>query len=114
MAWSIFRKKVIQPRTGLGIAFGGGSIRGLAHVGVFKSLEKHGLTPACVSGTSVGSIVAAMVACGFSAKRIEEIALKLDWFSMIQPHLNLTGIFAIYLLMLNRASEIVPRCLSHM
>lgn len=92
--WPFFRKKTSGPLTGLGIAFGGGSIRGIAHVGVMKTLQKNNINPACVAGTSAGSIVAAMVACGFTAERIEEIAYKLDWFSMIQPHLNLTGIFS--------------------
>lgn len=92
--WPFFKKKIAPVSTGLGIAFGGGSIRGIAHVGVIKSLQRNNIHPACVSGTSAGSIVAAMVACGFTAERIEEIAYKLDWFSMIQPHLNLTGIFS--------------------
>jgi NTE family protein len=94
ISWPFFRKKNTQPSMGLGIAFGGGSIRGIAHVGVVKTLEKYNIIPACVAGTSAGSIVAAMVACGFNAARIQEIALKLDWFSMIQPHLKLTGIFS--------------------
>lgn len=92
--WPFFRKKIIRPSTGLGIAFGGGSIRGVAHIGVVKTLEKYSISPACVAGTSAGSIVAAMVACGFNAARIQEITCKLDWFSMIQPHLKLTGIFS--------------------
>ena len=46
----------------LGIAFGGGGVRGAAHIGVLQVLHKAGITAEIVSGVSAGSIVAAMYA----------------------------------------------------
>jgi NTE family protein len=48
----------------LGIAFGGGGARGAAHVGVLMELERLGIKPDLVTGTSIGGLVAAMVAAG--------------------------------------------------
>jgi NTE family protein len=81
-------------KPGIGLALGGGSIRGVAHVGVLKVLEKHNIKVSCISGTSSGSIVAALYAAGFSAAEIEEIAYQLDWLSILRPHFSLQGVFS--------------------
>ena len=47
---------------GIGIAFAGGGIRGIAHVGVLKALEENNIKIEAVGGTSAGSIVAALYA----------------------------------------------------
>lgn len=69
----------------IGIAFGGGGARGFVHLGAIKALEEHGLTFDCISGTSAGSIVGAMLASGknynemFSiAKEIKKKDIKLN------------------------------------
>ena len=46
--------------TRIGIALGSGGARGLAHIGVLAVLEREGLAPACVAGTSMGAIVGAL------------------------------------------------------
>ncbi|HPP81613.1 MAG TPA: patatin-like phospholipase family protein, partial [Deltaproteobacteria bacterium] len=40
----------------VGVALGGGGVRGLANVGALKALLDAGVKPACVSGTSMGAI----------------------------------------------------------
>lgn len=70
------------PRS-LGLALGGGSARGLAHIGVLKVLEDVGLTPAAIAGTSIGSIVGAFAAAGYSVAEIEQIAVELDVRDMV-------------------------------
>ncbi|UAL44481.1 patatin-like phospholipase family protein [Shewanella inventionis] len=50
----------------LGIAFGGGGVRGFMHLGVIKALEEEGIKPDVVSGTSAGSIAAILYASGMS------------------------------------------------
>ncbi|MGZ4308855.1 MAG: patatin-like phospholipase family protein [Gaiellaceae bacterium] len=59
----------------VGIALGAGSMRGYAHVGVLKRLEAAGLAPDFISGTSVGSAVAALYADG---RTTDELADELD------------------------------------
>ena len=50
---------------GIGIALGGGGIRGIAHAGVLKALEDNGIEIDAIGGTSAGSIVAALYAMGY-------------------------------------------------
>ena len=57
----------------ISIALSGGAMRGFAHLGVLQRLEELGFFAACVSGTSIGAIVGAFLADGFSAGEIKEI-----------------------------------------
>ncbi|MBQ2836222.1 MAG: patatin-like phospholipase family protein [Clostridia bacterium] len=50
---------------GIGIALTGGGIRGIAHAGVLKALEENDIKIEAISGTSAGSIVAALYAMGY-------------------------------------------------
>lgn len=57
----------------LGLTLGGGGARGGAHIGVLRVLEEIGYQPDVITGTSIGGIIAALVAAGWSADRIEEL-----------------------------------------
>jgi NTE family protein len=57
----------------LGIALGGGSVRGYAHIGVLRGLARIGLEADLICGTSIGSAVAAGHAMGFDTDRIQGI-----------------------------------------
>ena len=54
----------------VGVVLGGGGARALAHIGVLEALEEAGIPVDAVGGTSMGSVVAAAHAFGWSAKRI--------------------------------------------
>lgn len=60
-----------------GLALSGGATRGAAHIGAMKALEEAGLVPSWISGTSAGSMVAALYANGYSVDEMEDIALSL-------------------------------------
>ncbi len=62
----------------LGIAFGGGGVRGFMHLGVLKALEEEGITPDVVSGTSAGSIAATLYASGMSLAEMEKAIEKVS------------------------------------
>jgi NTE family protein len=66
----------------VGLALGGGVVRGFAHVGVLMALEEAGIRADVVTGTSVGSIVGAFVAAGYDAHATAEIAKHLSWRGM--------------------------------
>jgi Predicted esterase of the alpha-beta hydrolase superfamily len=51
----------------VGLVLSGGGARGLAHLGVLRALEEHGVTIDRVGGTSIGAIVAALVALELDA-----------------------------------------------
>ncbi|UOQ53873.1 patatin-like phospholipase family protein [Hymenobacter cellulosivorans] len=60
----------------VGLVLSGGGAKGLAHVGVLKQLEKNRVPIDYIVGTSMGAIVGALYAAGYSPKEIEEIVLK--------------------------------------
>tara|TARA_R110002096_G_scaffold250181_8_gene442635 strand:- start:707 stop:1558 length:852 start_codon:yes stop_codon:yes gene_type:complete len=56
----------------VGLALGGGGVRGLAHVLALEVLDDCGVKPDVIAGTSMGAIVGAMYASGYSGKEIRE------------------------------------------
>jgi NTE family protein len=46
----------------IGVALGGGSARGYAHIGALATLERHGFVPTVLAGTSFGAVVGALYA----------------------------------------------------
>ena len=58
----------------IGIALGGGFARGIAHVGVLRAFEKHGIPIHAIAGVSAGSIAAAAYASGMPLAEIESVA----------------------------------------
>src|SRR4029450_1492257 len=59
---------MVPPRIGVGL--GGGFARGIAHTGVLRVFERHGIPIHCITGVSAGSIVAAACASGASPDEI--------------------------------------------
>jgi NTE family protein len=60
----------------LGLAFSGGGVRALAHIGVLKTLVKIGARPCYLAGTSMGGVIAAAYAAGLGPDEIERIAVE--------------------------------------
>jgi NTE family protein len=61
------------PRSGgpkVGLALGGGSARGLAHIAMLEVLDELGVTPAMIAGTSMGAVMGALRASGMPAADI--------------------------------------------
>lgn len=53
-----------SPRSSIGVALGGGSARGYAHIGALAALERHDLGPGVIAGTSFGAVIGALYAVG--------------------------------------------------
>lgn len=62
----------------LGLVLSGGGVRGSAHIGVLKALHEANIRPNIISGTSAGSIVAALYAYGYSPEEIHIIARRIS------------------------------------
>ncbi|MGD0382862.1 MAG: patatin-like phospholipase family protein [Thermoguttaceae bacterium] len=56
----------------IGLALGGGGVRGLAHIPVLETLDDLGISPDIIAGTSMGAIIGALYASGMSGKEIRE------------------------------------------
>ena len=63
----------------IGLALGSGSARGIAHLGVLKALEEHGIKIDYIAGSSMGAFIAAAYAAGSPLSRLEEYAVKTTW-----------------------------------
>ena len=69
-------QQIKQPKVGL--ALSGGGLRGLSHIGVLKAFDDNGIPIDFIAGTSAGSIVASLYACGYRPEEIQEIAKNLS------------------------------------
>ena len=69
---------VLRTPPRIGLALGGGAARGFAHVGVIQVLEEAGIRPSLVSGTSAGSLVAALYASGKTGAQLQTIAETME------------------------------------
>jgi len=56
----------------------GGAARGFAHVGVIQVLEENGIKPTLVTGTSAGSLVAAIYASGKNGTQLQRVAETME------------------------------------
>ena len=64
----------IQSRTAVGLVFAGGGARGLAHLGVYRALRERGIEIDYVGGTSIGAVMATLVASDRPVSEITAIA----------------------------------------
>lgn len=62
----------------IGLALGGGAARGFAHIGVIQVLEEASIRPAVVTGTSAGSLVAALYASGKTGAQMQHVAETME------------------------------------
>src|SRR5687767_14563391 len=71
-----------QDRPRIGVAFGGGSARGIAHVGVLKWFEEHHVPIDVAAGTSMGGLIGGAFATGMDAAEIQAMLRDIDWDQM--------------------------------
>lgn len=64
-------------RLRIGVALGGGSARGYAHIGALACLERNGLVPTVIAGTSFGAVVGALYATGATPRELARDAARL-------------------------------------
>ena len=64
----------LTPRRGkVGLVLAGGGAKGLYHIGVIQALEENGIPIDYISGTSIGAIVGALYASGYTAEQMRAI-----------------------------------------
>lgn len=80
----------IRPQIGLTLS--GGGAKGLAHIGILQALDSAGLQVDYVSGTSMGSVIGALYAIGYSGKDIEQIARQSDWKALLSNQIDLRAV----------------------
>ena len=63
----------------IGLALSGGSVRGLAHIGVIKALTGFGIRPSIIAGTSAGCLIGAGMAAGLEWSELARMANSVFW-----------------------------------
>jgi len=79
--------------TKVGLALGGGGAKGIAHIGVLKALQDAHVEVDYVAGTSVGAMVASMVAFNVNLDVVAEIAKNMTLAQITAFKFNKTGFF---------------------
>ncbi|MEZ4809645.1 MAG: patatin-like phospholipase family protein [Allomuricauda sp.] len=84
MGWSQTSHGGNAPKVGLVLS--GGGAKGLAHIGAIKVIEEAGIKVDYIGGTSMGAIVGALYASGYSAQELDSIFRVTDFAGMIQDN----------------------------
>ena len=77
----------------IGLALGGGAIRGLAHIGVLKVLKEYRIPIDFIAGTSMGGAIGGLVAAGIDIEEIEEFVLSTPSYRFVDIGIRKRGIF---------------------
>lgn len=75
--------------------FGGGAVRGLAYVGAIRALEELGVEYDTIGGSSVGSVFAALIACGYKSYELENLFMKVNFELFKDIHFGIGKAFAL-------------------
>jgi NTE family protein len=78
----------------VGIALGGGAVRGIAHIGVLKVLKKHRIPIDFIAGTSMGGAIGGLVAAGIDVEEIEGFVLSTPSYRLMDIGIRKRGILA--------------------
>ncbi|MCG2420114.1 patatin-like phospholipase family protein [Aequorivita sp. F47161] len=68
----------------VGLVLSGGGAKGLAHIGALKVIEEAGVRIDYIGGTSMGAIIGALYASGYSAKQLDSIFKETNFSTLIQ------------------------------
>jgi len=78
-----------------GLVLSGGGTRGFAHIGALQALEEAGIRADVISGTSVGSIVGALYADGYSPTQMLELFRKNRVIQLSRPTFFRKGMLSL-------------------
>jgi len=79
----VHRVGIVRPK--IGIALSGGSTHGAAHIGVLRVLEREGIRPNFLAGTSAGALVGCAYAAGIPLDEITDIFKSMSWPQLLRP-----------------------------
>ena len=100
----------------VGLVLSGGGAKGIAHLGMLHALDSLNIKPDYITGTSMGAIVGALYAIGYSAKELDQIISEGDWDYILSDDIPLNDIETnkkhIYkraLMTLNFSGNLMPK-----
>ena len=78
-----------QEEVKVGLVLSGGGAKGFAHIGALKVIEEAGVKIDYIGGTSMGAIIGALYASGYTANELDSIFRNTDFTQLIQDNLPL-------------------------
>ena len=81
--WSFLKSKFSKKKAVIGLALGSGGAKGFAHLGALKAFEENGIEFDVIGGTSIGSIVGAFYADGYTSTDIYGLISGLNLKEML-------------------------------
>lgn len=81
--------QVKDARPKIGLTLSGGGAKGLAHIGILKAIDSAGLKIDYITGTSMGGIVGALYATGYTGSQIEILTKQIDWDALFSNNISL-------------------------
>jgi NTE family protein len=79
----------------ISVALGGGGARGLAHIGVLQVLEREGFIIRAIAGTSMGGVIAAMYAAGYSPDEMVDTASETPPMGLLRARPDGAGLIGL-------------------
>ncbi len=76
----------------IGLVLSGGGAKGIAHIGILHALDSLNIKPDYITGTSMGSIMGALYAIGYSANEIDSIIREANWDYILSDDIPLNEI----------------------
>lgn len=89
--FSIAAEEESGKRPTFALVLGGGGARGYAHIPVIQELEKRGIVPDYVIGTSMGALIGGFYSAGWTGEDLVELALESDINSLLSNYNLNTG-----------------------
>ncbi len=71
----------------IGLVLSGGGAKGMAHIGALKVIEEAGIKLDYIGGSSMGAIIGALYASGYSASELDSMFNSTNFGSLIQDNL---------------------------
>ncbi|MEX0994526.1 MAG: patatin-like phospholipase family protein [Balneolaceae bacterium] len=72
----------------VGVVLSGGGAKGIAHIGALRVIEEAGIEIDYITGTSMGSIIGALYAIGYTPDDMERLAGTTDWEQLFNDRPN--------------------------
>ena len=83
----LFSQDPLNKDLKVGLVLSGGGAKGLAHIGVLKTIDSLGIRIDHIAGTSMGAIIGSLYASGYSGKQLDSIFNSLNFDDLINDHI---------------------------
>ena len=79
----------------IGLALGGGVVRGFIHLGALETIEALHIPIDYVAGSSAGAIMGAFYCAGMDLQLVRQLAQQISWTNMVKLSLSRDGFFSL-------------------